>query len=602
VICALSLLFGCDQGLSKIDAKVDRTIEARSLALGTPAHPEVDRTPISEMDKNAAFDTSPRSLNPAASQLRYTPADENREVAEVLAGYDQAGDPRIIRLTDAFAIAQDTAREYITAEEEYLLAAIRLLIERHLWSPRLFNDTTTQLDGQWVNGRVSTAVRLINEFGITQRLPYGGSVSATWLINATEQLRSEVDGRYRQSSEIVLGGNLPLMRGAGMVAREDLIQAERDLVYQARSFERFRRMFLVGIASDYFALTNNKAQIRNQERQITSLQRNETRTREFVNAGRLSAFQASIISNDVLRGLNNLEGLREQYRLRLDRFKVRLGLPVDEPIDVADITLALPDPGSSIEETTLSALDDRLELQNRRDRLEDARRGIANAKNRLLPSLDLNGLVTLPTDRDIRDAGVLYSFEDVDYLLGVTFGLPLDREIERLQVRQAIINDQRANRNYIQFRDNVVVDARAALRSVELSRFQLDITEQQVEINRSRLREQELKSDTIDPRTLTDAENDLLESQNDRDQALTNLRDAILQYLLDTGTLRVDRDGQFEQLPGMELQEFTVPDPDKDREDTVPDDALEQFEQQNPIDTPNAETLEPGDPELEPDP
>jgi len=600
VACASLVLGGCSNGLSEIDAKVDRAIEARSLALGSPVRPVVSQTPVDELDKAAAYDTDPRSLNPPASQLRYIPADENREVAKVLSGYNASGEPRVITLTDAFAIAQDTAREYITAEEEYLLSAIRLLIERHLWSPRLFNDTTMQLDGQWVDGRVSTAARLINEFGITQRLPYGGSVSARWLISATEQLRSQIDGRYRQSSEIVLEGNVPLLRGAGMVARENLIQAERDLVYDARTFERFRRAFLVGIASDYFALTNTNARIKNQERQIESLRRNETRTREFVKAGRLSAFQSNIISNDVLRGLNNLEGLREQYRLQLDRFKVRLGLPVDENIDVADIELALPDPGSTIEQTTLAALDYRLDLQNRRDQLEDARRGVANAKNQLLPDLNLNGIVTLPTDRDIRDAGVLYSFDDVDYLLGVTFGLPLDREIERLQLRQSIINDQRANRNYIQFRDNVVVDARAALRSVELSRFQLDIAQQQVEINRSRLREQELKADELDPRTLTDAENDLLQSQNDRDQALTNLRDAILRFLLDTGQLRVNRDGQFMKLPGMEFQEVTPP--DNDREDTLPPDALEQFEQQNPIDTPTAETLEPGDPELEPDP
>lgn len=43
------------------------------------------------------------------------------------------------------------------------------------------------------------------------------------------------------------------------MAREDLIQAERNLVYQARTFERSRRELLVAIAEDYFGLSSRRA-------------------------------------------------------------------------------------------------------------------------------------------------------------------------------------------------------------------------------------------------------------------------------------------------------------------------------------------------------
>jgi outer membrane protein TolC len=70
----------------------------------------------------------------------------------------------------------------------------------------------------------------------------------------------------------VLSGDIPLLRGAGSVAREGLIQAERDLIYQSRSFERSRRTLLVSIARDYFNLLEQQAVIQNQMLQIQGLE------------------------------------------------------------------------------------------------------------------------------------------------------------------------------------------------------------------------------------------------------------------------------------------------------------------------------------------
>ena len=49
---------------------------------------------------------------------------------------------RTLSLQDAFRQGQETAREHLTAQEDYLLSAIRLLKERHLWDPRLFASTS----------------------------------------------------------------------------------------------------------------------------------------------------------------------------------------------------------------------------------------------------------------------------------------------------------------------------------------------------------------------------------------------------------------------------------------------------------------------------
>ena len=114
-----------------------------------------------------------------------------------------------------------------------------------------------------------------------------------------------------------------------------------------------------------------------------------------------------------------------------------------------------------------------------------------------------------------------------------------------------MIGFERERRGFEEFRDNVIISARAAAREVELARFQLQLAELDVGINEQRLEEQRLKADEVYAQTRVDTENELLDAQNNRDQAATDLRIAILEYLLATGQLRVDDDGLFNPLPGM---------------------------------------------------
>ena len=548
---------GC-AGLDDVDRRLDRLIAERAQGLGPDAvNPHEPAQDPADPDERA-FSETPPTTNPAADTLSYEPADPERDVAARLADLSEqslgeAAERRALSLADILRLAESSAREFKTAEEDYLLAAIRLLIERHLWSPRFFNDTSAQLAGRGDGGSFDTAVDLVNTLRANQRLPFGGAVEASWIVRATEQLTDSATEDYVQSSELVLGANLPLLRGFGRVAREDRIQAERDLIYAARDFERFRRAFLVDISRDYFDLLNTRARITNQQRQLESLRRVEARTQELVDAGRESAFRTKIVSSQVLTAEANLASLRESYVLGLERFKVRLGLSPDNPIELAGLGVSLPDPFTELDAVTRAALRFRLDLQNQLDRLEDARRGVTNARNELLPDLDVNAQFRLPTDPDDNRPGVDFSGDDSSYLLGLTLSLPLDREIERLRLRQSIIGLERGKRSYERSRDNVIVEARSAARSLELARFRLRLAELDVQINESRLQEQQLKADEVDPQTIVDTENDLLDALNDRDQAVTDLRTAILEYLLATGQLRVQPDGSFRLLPGMEL-------------------------------------------------
>ncbi|MHC4430145.1 MAG: hypothetical protein ACYS0D_16335, partial [Planctomycetota bacterium] len=196
----------------------------------------------------------------------------------------------------------------------YILAVLDLIAERHLWGPRLFNDFSAEIVAAGDDGFYDTSLVLLNELGVTQRLPYGGEVGARFLAAATEDLHTRVSRDNIQTSTLIFEADVPLLRGAGHVAREDLIQAERDVVYATRAFERFRREFLFDITSRFLVLVVQQMEIGNAEQQVRTLEGFEAQERALVKAGRTDPFQAAQAAQRTLFARDSLNSQREQYR------------------------------------------------------------------------------------------------------------------------------------------------------------------------------------------------------------------------------------------------------------------------------------------------
>lgn len=539
--------------LNDIDRRADDLVRQRSSELlGAVVRPELTSRSLAQAPATLAL-SAPATRDPSADLLTFTPADPARNVAERLDAYAQpdaqsvpgAPSPRELPLSDALRQAQSTSREYLSAQEDYLLAAIDLLIQRHLWGPRFFASTSAELTRTATDGDVTAPLNLINDLRATQRLPSGGELEARFLWSATEQLRDVATDRYQQASELVLSGRVPLLRGAGSIAREDLIQAERDLVYAAREFEQRRRELLVNLTRDYLSLQQQRRAIDNQQRALELLQRLERRTGALVEAGRLAEFQKNIAASDVLRAQARLANQREQFILALDRFKVRLGLPVGDPITIAATSPPVPEPQAEPAQAAQLALQYRLDLQTQADLVADANRAVANANNGLLPDAQLTGSARLRTKPGAREGGAVYETDDAIYTAGVRVDWPLDRNNERAFVRRAQILAERARRELDALTDTVVLESRAAVREIDRARFNLELQEKAVQINLRRAKEQEIKADEVTAQQIVDTANALRDAENARDQARTDLTNAVLDYLLTTGQLRVSREGEL---------------------------------------------------------
>ena len=447
-------------------------------------------------------------------------------------------------LFQSLQYAVQHSRQYQGELEGLYLAALDVTLERHLLSPRPFLRTGAEYAGGQQTVDYRSALAVTTRGGVRQRLPYGGEVVAEALVRFVDTL--DRHAANAEEASLVLSGSLPLLRGAGMVNLEGLISSERGLVYTVREFEEFRRSFAVNIARSYFGLLARQQSVRNRRLNYDNLSVLTERTRALFGAGRISFLEVQRSEQALLQAEQGVIAAREQYQNTLDDFKILLGMPVEEELAVIPVALDLNMPDLEGQDVFEDAFRHRLDMQTARDRIDDARRQIGIARNGLLPDLSLTAQGQAGNRQD--DPARKLDSRTLTYSAGVTLDIPIDQLPERNAYRQALIQFERARRAYEQLREEVVTDVLADVRSIRSSEASLQIAQQSIELAERRL---DLASELLrqpgtgtarraDARDVVDAQQDLLEAQDDYEQNRAELQVQVLQFLQNTGTLRVD--------------------------------------------------------------
>jgi outer membrane protein TolC len=532
------------------------------------------------------YDMNPHSLDPQIPEAFRQPAAEEGEATaepEELPGEDQMpagpaemtpsvftpeeeGRVVVFGLQDALAYAIRHARDLQDAKEELYLAALALSLERHLWTPQLSAESALDyalwddldLDGPGQAAGALDPEELdrtydsVSQMAVSQRLPLGGSVTARVLHHWMRTVRDHVS--KGESAQAILEAEIPLLRGAGRVAYEDRYTAERGLVYAARSFERFRRSFLVEVAAEYFNQQLDKAAIEN------TFKAYESRRLEWEKADFMHRIGRSRTVFDVPRvraafrsAEANLVRTKENYESSLDRFKILIGMPVETLLDVVsqehdqtanalDAFLAPVDEATAVD----VALHYRLDLLTSADRIDDARRGILVAKNAILPDLDFTSSLTLDSNPGLTAGDVSLDHDSTTWRAGVLLRMD-DRKQERNAYRSSLVSLRRAERDYDLASDSVRADVRRTLRRIDRQRDLRMIQTLNVEENEVRLDAATAQFDLgrSTNRNVVDAEDDLLRARNELAAALAGYRVSVLEFRRDTGTLRVTSDGRW---------------------------------------------------------
>ncbi len=522
-----------------IDTKV--TVVDKAEEMHSPQAEETEKTAPDPLKNPPDVETVEKPTDPTSEAAQPSPPTTIAAAAEIPA----------MGLRDSLSYAMKHSREYQDAKEDLYLAALDLTLERHLWTPQFVASVSSEFADYGQVRDFDRAMSAVSNVGVSQRLPYGGQVTAQ-LVNVLMRDLG-VHTTSGESGNFILGADIPLFRGAGKVAYESRYQAERDLIYAVRTFEDFRREFLVRVAGQYFDLQGLKAAIRNAELSYTS-RKTDWEKAETINAlgQSQSIFDAPRARSSFRDAEAAVVSAKEQFASTADRFKIFIGMPVDTPFDVVsqdddtesnELELLIP----NMAETTAVelGLKYRLDLLNTRDAVDDTKRGVIVAKNNILPDLNLSGTANLDTDPEHLNS-VSYNTERTTWRGMITLETN-DRKAERNAYRASIIGLRRAERLFDQASDNVRADVRRAMRQIRQQDNLRRIQEMNVDENELRANAAKAQYD----RGLTtnqdkvDAENDLLAARNDLAAAVARYRNAILEFRRDSGTLRVDDNGYW---------------------------------------------------------
>ncbi len=393
------------------------------------------------------------------------------------------------------------------------------------------------------------------------------------------------------------GITIPLLRGSGQdIAAEPLRQAERDLLYAVMDFERFKRQFAFDTLSGYLDVLQGASQIENAEQNYESLIRSRKRARRLADAGRLPEFQYDQTVQDELRARNRWIDARAQYASRLDRFKLELGLPPDAQIVLdnsilpqltetftASVDAAYdPDQGGQtpipgfpnlLEQDAMQlALQNRLDLQIARMRVEDAERKIRVAEDALRAELTLGGSVRTGSSRSSLSAAEL---DDARLDLNrrrsnafLTLDLPFNRRQERVAYRRSLLAKDASRRDAEQTEDRVKLEIRDAVRRLYQTREALRIQEQAATLAERRVHSTDmfLQAGRAQIRDVLEAREALVNARNALIGAAVNHRIAVLRFQRDADVLDISIDGVMQEYAHLTATETNAADPIPDRE------------------------------------
>ena len=457
----------------------------------------------------------------------------------------------VISLAQAVAVATAYNREYQGRKEQLYLKALDLTLARHQFARQWFGT----VDAKYISDDDGEKVRMSegNKLGFDQLLAGGARISIDIAMDWTRFLTG--DPRTSLASMLSASATQPLLSGRGReIVQENLTQAERDVLYQIRSFNRYRKDFVVSIADDYYSVLELKASVTNAENSYYRLVESRKRLEIEVEAGSARPFDVDEAEQQALNAENRWVRAQQSYERALDEFKVTLSLPPSDQIELDEKELkamediGIIEPGYELDEAVETAFLRRLDLANSQDKIDDAARKVMVAADGLGIELDLVG--TAGVGSTPQTGFDRLQFHRGNYSLGLESNdLGLDRKAERNDYRKALIELEQQQRQYEIDRDRMELDVRQALRALKAEAEQYRIQKMALNLAMRRLETQELLLEIGqgNVRLLLESDGALLEAQNDVTSALVAHAIAKLGFFRDIGILQVRPDGMWEQ-------------------------------------------------------
>lgn len=447
-------------------------------------------------------------------------------------------------LAESLTLAGAQDSSVMTRKERLYTAALDLTFQRFLFRNRRFVGGGADLLG---DGAEASAASADVTAGFNRVIGTGGDVLASIGLSIFRGLLSS-EG-WDPVSNVGLSITQPLLQGYGRrIAFEPLTQSERNLLYEVRSYERFRRTFAFEVANAYLQILRSYDQLRNAQANFDGLKALRERNEALASAGRLSDIQVDQARQNELAAQSNVINVQQQIQGQLDDYKDVLGLPVsvDLLLDQGEL-MRLRELGVERVEIDSQfairlALENRHDYQNALGSIVDAERRARIAADALRTTLDL--VIDLDAASEPGEP-LVYTKDGFDWSVGFQIDSAIDRVGQRNNYRNALIDLQATTRAANDLKQIISISIRDQLRQLEARRQDFEIQSNSVQLAERRVESTTLNFEAgrAQTRDLLEAQDDLLAARNSLTRSLVDYRIALWALFRDLELLQVDESG-----------------------------------------------------------
>lgn len=470
-----------------------------------------------------------------------------------MASYERGA--KVLQLDEALETGITYGREYLDEKERVFLSALDLTLARFRLSPMFRGGGELE----WAtDSRAAQVQNGVTDLVSTNTFARNSSAGFSWLYKTGARisadftrdfLRFTTGNRSVNTSNLAVSVVQPLLQGGGTtVTMEALTQEERNVLYDLRGFADFRRFFIVDLVSDYYNVLQARDRVQNNYVAYQGFLNNVEREKALAEEDRRTQTELGRLEQAALQSESRWIDSIRAYQTLLDNFKLTLGIPVEENIILEDDELRklrIEDPDVTRDQAVEIALVTRPDLATAADRVDDAGRQIEVARNGLLPGVDIS--MDYQTVSDPGDNTPSINWDRRRWEGAIDLDLPLDRKAERNIYRASLIFLDRAERAEDLAKDRARLDIYDQWRAIEQAKQNFRVAQKQVELADRRLEEQLLLAELGkgDAQDLVDAQNDLVNAQNQRTSTVVDHALARLRLWRDMGILYVNDDGSW---------------------------------------------------------
>ncbi|MFC1758198.1 TolC family protein [Planctomycetota bacterium] len=247
----------------------------------------------------------------------------------------QLDDSPRLALEDIVDLTLLNSRELQTQKELLFRVALALTLERFDYElkPSFGNNGSSTTYTTDRNGGITQdRVRIPTVFQLERMLYTGGDFIGRFANSVLLTFHGPQGFAANVSSDLLFDFSQSLLQRD--VRLESLTQSERNVVYAAREFTRFRKELFVQQASDYYSLIRQFRQIEINCQNYFTLAREFNQRSIEIKFGMAARTQLDQVEQQVITGRQSILSSCTSLENSLDSLKIRMGIPTEQPLNL----------------------------------------------------------------------------------------------------------------------------------------------------------------------------------------------------------------------------------------------------------------------------